>query len=305
MKDKEELQEELQEEQDITQEELELFGNIHPGELREKEEEQEQDAETEDAPADEESPDETTEEPETETADDKTAGWTLEDYQKGYSNLEKALGKQGQELGELRKALTEVKPEAKEYSINDIPEMDDTTLNRFIDTYEETLSDPSLEFDDPERHEVIVKEYGALKEERSVRKALERINREKTKEVISTVADSISKKYKLSETEVDKVTALATRLSEDGVPTKEDFEAAVYRLDQRRVADVYSKEVEQRIKQARTKETPRISSGSGRDVAPAQVTVEKFTKMSEYEQSRYLAFCSQEEVDRLLGEINE
>lgn len=300
--------------EELTAEELALYGNEMPGEndddeassvddvdTKEKEEVIEEDA-TEEK---EEAPEFEPEENEGIEPKEKTngrEGWELDDYKKAYENLEKVIGKQGEELGEARKE--EPKEEKKEYTINDVPEMDDPTLGNYLIAYETELSSPTLEYEDPDRYKLLMKEYDLLKEERAVRKAMSRIHEREAKKAFSTFKDVFKTKYDLSDEEMAAVTTKASRLSDEGIPTREDLEAALYRLNPQKLKASISDEVTQRITKAKSKEVPRIPLGSDHE-QPKGLSPKDFMKLSGFEQERYLNDCSVDEVDRLLEEINK
>lgn len=288
---------------ELSPEELELYGNIMPSDDDEKEEAKDS-SETEE-PEEPEDTDTVDEESEpTDSEPQKTTGrenWELEDYKKAYESLESKLGKQGQELGEAKQKASE--PEKKNYTIDDVPDMDESILNDYIDAYENELSDPSIEFDDPERYKILRREYDVLKEERAIRKAMARLNQIEAKKVVATAQTEIITKYGLTEEEATKAITLAKKLSDEGIPTKEDLEAAVYRVKPSAIEVAVTKKITSKISEAKSKATPRVPSGSSSE-APKVISAEEFKKMDDFERERYLNECSVDEVERLLSEIN-
>lgn len=288
---------------ELSPEELELYGNIMPSD--DDEEEEAKDSSETEEPEEPEDTDTVDEESEpTDSEPQKTTGrenWGLEDYKKAYESLESKLGKQGQELGEAKQKASE--PEKKNYTIDDVPDMEQSVLDEYIKAYENELSDPSIEFDDPERYKTLRREYDVLKEERAVRKAMARLNQIESKKVVATAQTDIKTKYGLTEEEATKAITLAKKLSDEGIPTKEDLEAAVYRVKPSAIEVAVTKKLTSKISEAKSKATPRVPSGSSSE-APKVISAEEFKKMDDLERERYLNECSVDEVERLLSEIN-
>lgn len=291
----------LQVDGELTDEDKKLFGDMYD----DKEEEapaEEQPPKTKEPDSEEKSVDE--DDPEPEDNDDPTKDWTLEDYKNGYKNLQKVVGKQGLELGELRKIVTSPVNAKKEHSIDDIPEMDEATLSGYIEKYEAALADPALEFEDQEKFNTIKREYAILIEERAVRKAMSRIEQKTAKEKLSGIKAQIAKKYTLTDEELTAVTNKATKLSDNGIPSETEFEAAVYSVNPQKFSLSKTNEINSRIMTAKTKETPRIPSGSNQ-VIEKKITAKELAAMGQYERDEYLDSLSIEEVEALSKEIIE
>ena len=113
---------------------------------------------------------------------DKTAEWDREEAIKAYKNAEKKLGDMGRELGELRKKVESIAEQpattTKAYTIDDIPAMDDLTLDTFLNTYKLQLSDPDVMVNDIEKYNRLMLEFQALNTEKAARIAKERLAKE-------------------------------------------------------------------------------------------------------------------------------
>lgn len=259
------------------------------------------DSDGEEEPVDEEEPEK-----------DKAKEWSYEDLKKAYQNLEKVVGRQGQELGELRKKQPQVNssPDSdpnRTWTVADIPEMPDNVLESFIINYKNALSDPDLPLEDPEKYTRINLEFQELNVEKGVRKAMNRLGARDKAKTENEIIQEFANKANLADDDLKKVTSLAKRMSETGDVTKEDLEAATFRLypdNLRQYKAGGGKGPE--AKANKPKVPARIPAGSRSGTpAPTSPTVKTLREMDERDRDAYLDTLDENEIDGLLEALKK
>jgi len=251
-------------------------------------------------------------EEESEPGKDKAKEWSYEDLKKAYQNLEKVVGRQGQELGELRKKQSQVNssPDSdpnRTWTVADIPEMPDNVLESFIINYKNALSDPDLPLEDPEKYTRINLEFQELNVEKGVRKAMNRLGARDKAKTENEIIQEFANKANLAGDDLKKVTSLAKRMSETGDVTKEDLEAATFRLypdNLRQYKTGGGKGPE--AKANKPKVPARIPAGSRSGTpAPTSPTVKTLREMDERDRDAYLDTLDENEIDVLLEALKK
>jgi len=251
-------------------------------------------------------------EEESEPGKDKAKEWSYEDLKKAYQNLEKVVGRQGQELGELRKKQSQVNssPDSdpnRTWTVADIPEMPDNVLESFIINYKYALSDPDLPLEDPEKYTRINLEFQELNVEKGVRKAMNRLGARDKAKTENEIIQEFANKANLAGDDLKKVTSLAKRMSETGDVTKEDLEAATFRLypdNLRQYKTGGGKGPE--AKANKPKVPARIPAGSRSGTpAPTSPTVKTLREMDERDRDAYLDTLDENEIDVLLEALKK
>ncbi len=288
-----------------------LFGNPDPDDDDSGDEDDgSPDASEEDDSDNEE--EELADEEESEPGKDKTKEWSYEDLKKAYQNLEKVVGRQGQELGELRKKQPQVNssPDSdpnRTWTVADIPDMPDNVLESFIINYKNALSDPDLPLEDPEKYTRINLEFQELNVEKGVRKAMNRLGARDKAKTENEIIQEFANKANLAGDDLKKVTSLAKRMSETGDVTKEDLEAATFRLypdNLRQYKTGGGKGPE--AKANKPKVPARIPAGSRSGTpAPTSPTVKTLREMDERDRDAYLDTLDENEIDGLLEALKK
>jgi len=288
-----------------------LFGNPDPDDDDSGDEDDgSPDASEEDDSDNEE--EELADEEESEPGKDKAKEWSYEDLKKAYQNLEKVVGRQGQELGELRKKQSQVNssPDSdpnRTWTVADIPEMPDNVLESFIINYKYALSDPDLPLEDPEKYTRINLEFQELNVEKGVRKAMNRLGARDKAKTENEIIQEFANKANLAGDDLKKVTSLAKRMSETGDVTKEDLEAATFRLypdNLRQYKTGGGKGPE--AKANKPKVPARIPAGSRSGTpAPTSPTVKTLREMDERDRDAYLDTLDENEIDVLLEALKK
>jgi len=288
-----------------------LFGNPDPDDDDSGDEDDgSPDASEEDDSDNEE--EELADEEESEPGKDKAKEWSYEDLKKAYQNLEKVVGRQGQELGELRKKQSQVNssPDSdpnRTWTVADIPEMPDNVLESFIINYKNALSDPDLPLEDPEKYTRINLEFQELNVEKGVRKAMNRLGARDKAKTENEIIQEFANKANLAGDDLKKVTSLAKRMSETGDVTKEDLEAATFRLypdNLRQYKTGGGKGPE--AKANKPKVPARIPAGSRSGTpAPTSPTVKTLREMDERDRDAYLDTLDENEIDVLLEALKK
>lgn len=255
---------------------------------------------------DEDEPDEEEVEPEGE--EDKTANWELDDFRKAYKNLEKVVGRQGQELGELRKATTtppETASEPRQKTEADIPNMTEAEVDHFIANYQlELENNPDLSIEDGAKFNLIQKHLRLLDRRKNKLEVLRELKQEQAQTAIQKTVGNYQKENNLSDAEAADIERLAKRLSDDGKVAHNDLEAAYLKLYPEKFYQTLAERQRVRLEKAKAKGVPRLPSGNSNAPTP-KMTATDLAKMDEFDRQRYLDSCSLEEVDRLLEEVNK
>lgn len=240
----------------------------------------------------EEYPDEAEEDTEEaeESPRDKTEEWTPEELRKAYKNLETLVGKQGQELGELRKKVT-VAPaepeEKKQYNENDIPNMPDNVLESYIATYKQWLSTPGISIEESDRFGQMTVQYQELLAERNARRTLGIAAKKALDDVNSAVVTEYKNKASLTDEEAKKALDFAIKkLSDDGKVTQDDLDVAVHKLFPEKYHKLRFDKEKERLAKAGTR-TPTIPNNN-RSSEPSKISLEKINKMDSDEYDAYV-----------------
>jgi len=243
-------------------------------------------------------------EKEPEEKPDKTAEWDREEAIKAYKNAEKKLGDMGRELGELRKKVESIAEQpattTKAYTIDDIPAMDDLTLDTFLNTYKLQLSDPDVMVNDIEKYNRLMLEFQALNTEKAARIAKERLAKEEETKNLTNLQAKVKNEFNLSDNEAKELINLAKRL--DSKPGARDLEAAFLKLFPDKFYERTATRNKSKLEQAKT--TPRLPETKSSPTNKV-VTAEQYRRMSEEEREQYVNNASLEELDALWREIKK
>ena len=238
----------------------------------------------------------------TEAGQDKTAQWDRDEAIKAYKNAEKKLGSMGQEIGELRKqveAITKSK-ENKVYTMDNIPEMDDLTLDTYLNTYKIQLKDADI-LTDTEMYNQLMLEYQALNTEKAIRLAKQRINQEQEIVKLNNLQEKVKNEFNLSDDEAKQLVNLAKRL--DSNPGSRDLAAAFLKLYPDRFYQWSATRNKEKLEKAKTA-VPRIPNTSS-SPTPKKVTVKEYLEMTEEQREQFAQNASLEELDALQKELKK
>lgn len=249
-------------------------------------------------------------EEEIEDKPDKTKGWTVDDYAKAYSNLEKKIGEQGRIIGELKKSK-EPKPEPeKKQSIEDIPNMTDEELEEWRLRYEAWFNIPDVAINESANYGQATIGFHKVLTEIASRKINHNATRKEAEATNSASMESFKKEWKtiLSSEQVTKIAEYAkSKLSEDGKIDGTLLEVALHRLYPSVYTANFSTKIadkeRDRIKNAQTKTTPRLPGSGNGAPGGSVVSPDKLASMDEAERARYLKTLSLEELGKLQKQI--
>lgn len=199
---------------------------------------------------------------------DKLDKMSPEEIKKAYRNLEAVVGRQGQELGELRKKVSpepETKreyPPDKVYTEDDIPSLPDDVLDSMIKVYEDYLSIPNQSLDDAENFGIKTIQYNKLMLEKSQRMVQKKQTTQSIAAMNKSVAESYTAKMALSPADLAKAQDYAlNKLSDDGKLTEHDLDVAVHKLFPDKWSNKTIEKERERIAKAKTP-TPRIPANA-------------------------------------------
>lgn len=255
-------------------------------------------------------PDTEEQEPEEEKPADKFAGKTPEEILEAYKNLEAMMGKQAQELGELRKRVDkpdsgEPPPEGKAPTFADILNGSDTDLDAAIARYEEYLATPNMQIDESENYGLYNVQYAKLLNERSIRNIGKKAEAKAAVETNVNIANQYKNGKNLSEAEITKLKEYAEkRLSDDGRITEADLDVAMHKLYPDKWQRASIEKVKKQVAEAKTKATPRLSGGTT-STATIVKTVEEVLSMDEDDMDSYLDTLSADDLAELRTKINK
>jgi len=224
---------------------------------------------------------------------DKFDNLPYEKLVESYKNIEKVLGKQGQELGELRKLKEQVnEPKTPEEKITS---MTDAELNQTIDVFKSDILKPNAAIEDDDYGQKVIL-YNDLKEERTLRKiAMERESKNaqnNNKQSITEFSTVWTKA--LGDDKLQEVVDFATKKLSDqyGNITKNDLEVALHKLypthykTALRVA--VAEQDRKRIATAEATNQPRISGAGSSSVAKESISLKKLHAMDSWERQEFL-----------------
>ena len=245
------------------------------------------------------------EDEEEEKPKDKLDTMSAEDIKKAYKNLEALVGKQGQELGELRKKVTEAPKETKkDYSENDIPEMPDDVLDKYIAIYEQKLTAPNAAIEDSEQYGVMNVQFQKLLAEKNVRRALSISGRKTQEESNSAVVKDYKSKAGLTDEEAKQAREFAEkRLSDNGKITQDDLDVAIHKLFPEKYIKMRFDKEKERLAKAKTR-TPTIPT-SKTDSGTAKLSIEKINSLDPDEYDNYIDSLSDKEFAELKKMMNK
>ena len=304
---KEETQSVVITEDEVSEQDLALAEDFI-GEEQQEQEEQNLDDEIILSDDEEESIEESNEqqkqEQEQEQEKDKTDNWTLDDYKKWQKNMEKVIGRQGQELGELRKKAAEHKePQTPEEKIQ---AMTDSDLDVAINALKADILKPNAAIEDDDYSQKVII-YNDLKEERMCRKTLMIQQKNIAQESNKTVIDEFKQAWEknIGKDECQEVISFAKeRLSDaSGKVSRQDLEVALHKFYpaeyKKAISMSEAEKVRQRIVNAETKKQPRIS-GAGSSQTPVNtISIKKLYAMDEDELANFLAPLSMDTVKKI------
>ena len=244
--------------------------------------------------------------PEPEVKKSKVDTMSEEQLRKSYVNIEKVVGRLGQELGELRKAKTTEEPKTPEEKIR---AMSDKELEESIGFFKSEILKPNaaIEDDDFAQKNIL---YNDLKEERTLRIISKEQNSKSAKTNNKPIIQDFSATWKEAlGDDFESVVELAeSKLSDkNGYITKDDLEVALHKVNptlyRNAIKLTAAKEEKDRIVQAQTKKQPRISaSGNGIATQPT-ITISKLKQMDAVELQDLLDTLPYETVLKIEKEL--
>lgn len=248
--------------------------------------------------------------PEEEKPADKFAGKTPEEILEAYKNLEAMMGKQAQELGELRKRVDkpdsgDPPPANKALTFADILNGSDAALDAAIARYEEYLATPNQQIDDSENFGLYNVQYAKLLNERSIRNISIKAEAKAAIETNEALASKYKSGNNLSEAEIAKLKDYAEkRLSDNGKITEADLDVAMHKLYPDKWQRASIEKVKRQVAEAKTKATPRLSGGTT-STATVVKTVDEVLSMDEDDMDSYLDTLSDNDLAELKAKINK
>lgn len=254
-----------------------------------------------DEDADTDAPEETTEQP------DKFKGKSLEEIKNAYKNLETMMGKQAQELGELRKAVTQpAEPSKKHWTAADIPVIPDADLDYVIAQHEAYLLTPDQALTDSENFPAITIQYNKLMAEKAKREALKATKSITVTQANNAVVSNYHGNDAVTADELDQMKQYALqRLTDTGEITKDDLDVAMHKLFPGKWVMLNADKERKRIAKAQTEATPRIVPDKAGGGSKALKTPEELGKMSDIEYEQYLDSLSDTELKALKERIRK
>lgn len=236
---------------------------------------------------------------------DKFAGKSKEEILEAYKNLEALYGRQGQELGELKKPKP-AEP-AKEYNLANLKEWPENVLDEKIQMYEEYLATPDKAIDDGENFGTYTVQYNRMMVEKAKREAIAHTTFKQVHESNTQVQAKYPGKAYLTDTELNEASQFAiTKLSDDGSLTEQDLDVAVHKLFPDKWLTLNIDKERVRMTQAQTKRTPMVTPKAGEARPSAgNKSVEELSKMDEDSYKAYLDTLSPAQLDKLQEKINK
>ena len=245
---------------------------------------------------DEEPQPEEDEEPEPQPKD-KFDGLPPEKLVKSYHNLEKVMGRQGQEMGELKKKLAELETKNEPQTPEEkIMAMSDAELDNFIGTFKADILKPNAAIEDDDYGQKVIL-YNDLKEERTLRK-LSREQESKTAQVNNAqVIDKFKATWSkaLDGEELNEIERFAKEKLSDkyGNITKDDLEVALHKLKPTLYTNAIrmatADKEKERIARAEATKQPRLSGAGSSENTTQTISIKKLKAMPDYERQAFLA----------------
>lgn len=235
---------------------LEMQGEEKEDPTEELDEEEPEDENILDGDPEEEEPEEEQPEPKKDKLDEMTP----EQIKEAYRNLEALKGRQGDELGTLRKKLAELQPvvEKTAYTEDDIPTMPDEALDKTIKNYEAYFATPGKSIDDADNYGIHTIAYNKLLVEQGLRKHSQALTSKAMASDNENVANRYNAKLALSTDDLASVKQYAlTKLSDDGKLTESDMDVALHKLFPGKYSKMIADKERERITKAKTT-TPRL-----------------------------------------------
>lgn len=277
--------------------------DVEPADDDEDEDSEDEDDEPAEDDEDEADKDEAAEDEKETKPKGKLDEMSLEQLKASYENLEKLVGKQGEELGRLRKEAAE----NKVHTVADIVNMSDEMLESYIQTYTAKLSEPEVAIEHSDKFGEWNVQYAALLNERTsriLRKKPEPKKEEaEKKEAYDKHVSEFLGRYKLGKEKEEQLVSLAKRISGSDKVDSIDLELALRKISPVDAAKLQADDTTKRIKNAKEKKQPRLGTDS-KDSAPSKIySVERIEKMDEESRDKYLDSLSLEELERLQKKI--
>lgn len=239
---------------------------------------------------------------------DKFDGKSVEEIKEAYSNLEKLVGRQGQELGELRKQLqTESKPAEKQagYTEADIPNMPDADLAQYLSQYEQWLSQPGIQLEEADKYSAYNLQYLKLYNEHQNRQARKQVQTVALTEANENIINTYPHKSLLTADELETAKAFALKsLADNGKITHADLDVALHKKFPDKYAKILSDKERQRIAKAQTSTTPRLPTDGG-GTAPKTVTIAQIKAMSDEERDKFYEGLTVDQLEKVRQELNK
>lgn len=266
--------------------------------------------ESEDISGEEELQEETPQD-EVEHQPEKTSNWQNEDFKKAWENAQKLIGRQGQELGELRKKVESLPTAELKTPEQTIKVMPDSELENSIAYLESVISKPNAQYDDEDYGKNIVI-FNKLNQEKTRRlvEASHQSNNAQThnKQIIAEFENAW--KANLSDEDRAQVVKFAQdRLSDQyGNITASDLEVALHKV----FPDQYKQSIKlgvteqtrKRIEKAEATIQPRLS-GAGNSQASESLSLKKIMAMDADEQRALFAKLPPKTLNKIIAAMQK
>ena len=239
---------------------------------------------------------------------DKFKNKTREEIIESYKNLEALSGKQAQTIGELRKQAQPKEEQLPEggYTIKDIPNIPDNTLDSIIATYEEYLSTPGKSIDDSDNFGDITIQYSKLVAEKTMRIALNKTSGKDIETKNAVTVHEYQNKEAVTEAEYAEMIQYAkTKLSDNGEITKNDLDVAMLKLFPAKYHKALVDKDKKRIADAKTQATPRLTPSGDGTGAPSVKSIKEINKMTDDQLDKYLESLSVEDLKAVKAQLNK
>lgn len=240
---------------------------------------------------------------------DKYKGKSVSEIARMHMEAEKLIGKQGQELGDLKKRAEQPVERNEAKTINTL---EDTELDATIEYVKEQIRKPNAALDDESYGNNIIL-YDELKEEKRKRSLLV----ERKMQTVSSANEKVMADFKAKYGEaitfdmLSEIGKTAGRLSEDGIIGIQQMQAALLAIYPEKFDTlVMKKSVDRKVEDAKSAakiaEQPRVgTTGSNSPVkTPARYTVSEIAALPQYEQVKILRSMTPEQREKLKKQIS-
>lgn len=222
----------------------------------------------------------------------KWEGKSREDILHSYEALEKKLGEQGKELGELRKGSSPLGGKDKSFN----------AISSRIEELENRIYSDDFDRYDPEDRK-LQREYDKLNREYGVLSAQQKLQQSMAQnENVKVIAQFKERFAELSDTDIDTLSTFAiNKLSDNGRISEADLEASLLRNDParyRKFTELTARNSErERISKAQMNKQPRLSASGQTN---KRVNLSKLLRENPAKGKEILAGLSDEQLNKLL-----